>query len=192
MATMGRGGNGVGLLVAVTLLSFLVAPHAAPALEQSGVGGLFRQAPGLLPRLPKLQPPGRGASGRPVAARRVVAYALAQRNKPYRWGDEGPDGFDCSGLTWAAWRSAGLRWPRLTADGQWRRGPRVRGGPRPGDLVFFHTARMPAGRAGHVGVYLGGRGMVEAPGPGTHVRVGSTDRPGYLGATRPGARGGGS
>ena len=186
---MGRGGS-LGLLVAVTLLALLVAPHAAPALEQAGVGGLLRHAPGLLPQLPKLGPPGRGAAERPVAARRVVAYALAQRNKPYRWGHEGPDSFDCSGLAWAAWRAAGLGWPRLTADGQWRRGPRVHGRPRPGDLVFFHTSRMPPGRAGHVGVYLGGPRMVEAPAPGTQVRVGSTDRPGYLGATRPDGRGG--
>ena len=183
---MGRGGS-LGLLVAVTLLAVLVAPYAAPALEQAGVGGLLRHAPGLLPQLPKLGPPDRGAAGGwPLAARRVVAYALAQRNKPYRWSQEGPNGFDCSGLAWAAWRAAGLPWPRLTADGQWRRGPRVRGGPRPGDLVFFHTRRMPKGRAGHVGVYLGDRRMVEAPGPGARVRVGSTDRPGYLGATRPG------
>jgi cell wall-associated NlpC family hydrolase len=188
---MGRGGS-LGLLVAVTLLAFLVAPHAAPALEQAGVGGLLRQAPGLLPRLPRPEPPGRRAARPPTAARRVIAYALAQRDKPYRWGHHGPGGFDCSGLAWAAWRAAGLGWPRLTADGQWRRGPRVHGRPRPGDLVFFHTSRMPAGRAGHVGVYLGGRLMVEAPGPGTRVRVGSTDRPGYLGATRPGARRGGS
>jgi peptidoglycan DL-endopeptidase CwlO len=188
---MGRGG-GPGLLVVVTLLAFLVAPHAAPTLEQAGVGGLLRQAPGLLPRLPRPEPPGRRAARPPTAARRVVAYALAQRNKPYRWGHEGPDGFDCSGLAWAAWRAAGLGWPRLTADGQWRRGPRVHGRPRPGDLVFFHTSRMPPGRAGHVGVYVSGRRMVEAPAPGTQVRVGSTDRPGYLGATRPGGRGGGS
>jgi hypothetical protein len=186
---MGRG-SGLGLLVAVTLLAVLMAPHVAPALAQGGVGELLRQAPGLLPRLPRLQPPGRGDPGRPVAARRVVTYALAQRNKPYRWGHQGPDGFDCSGLAWAAWRAAGLQWPRLTADGQWRRGPRLHGRPRPGDLVFFHTSRMPAGRAGHVGVYLLGRQMVEAPSPGTRVRVGSTDQPGYLGATRPGGSGG--
>jgi hypothetical protein len=186
---MGRGG-GLGLLVVVTLLALLVAPHAAPALEQAGVGGLLRQAPDLLPQLPKLRPPDRGAPGRPLAARRVVAYALAQRNKPYRWGHEGPDAFDCSGLAWAAWRAAGLQWPRLTADGQWRRGPQVHGRPRPGDLVFFHTRRMPAGRASHVGIFLGDRRMVEAPAPGARVRVGSTDRPGYLGATRPDRRGG--
>jgi hypothetical protein len=185
---MGRGGGVVSLLVVVTLLAFLVAPYAATGLEQGGVGGLLRQLPGLLPQLPKLPPPGRGAAGRPLAARRAVAYALAQRNKPYRWGQHGPGAFDCSGLSWAAWRAAGLGWPRLTADGQWRRGPRVLGGPRPGDLVFFHTSRMPAGRAGHVGVYLGERRMVEAPAAGGRVRVGSSDRPGYLGATRPGGR----
>ena len=178
---MGRGG-GVGVLVAVTLLALLAAPHAAPALEEAGAGG-------LLPRLPWLQPPDHRATRPPLAARRVVAYALAQRGQPYRWGQQGPGGFDCSGLAWAAWRSAGLQWPRLTADGQWRRGPRVHGRPRPGDLVFFHTRRMPAGRAGHVGVYVGGRQMVEAPAPGTPVRVASTDRPGYLGATRPGGGG---
>jgi cell wall-associated NlpC family hydrolase len=188
---VGRGGGGVGLLVAVTLLVLLVAPQVAPALQHGGVGGLLRQTPGLLPQLPRLRSPDRGgAGGRPGAAGQVVAYALGRRNKPYRWGHHGPDAFDCSGLAWAAWRAAGLQWPRLTADGQWRRGPRVRGGPRPGDLVFFHTRRMPAGRAGHVGVYLGDRRMVEAPAPGARVRIGSTDRAGYLGATRPGARGG--
>jgi NlpC/P60 family len=186
---MGRGG-GVGLLVAVTLLAVLLAPHVAPALEQAGAGELLRQAPGLLPRLPKLGPPGRGTAGRPVAARRAVVYALAQRNKPYRWGQEGPGSFDCSGLAWAAWRAAGLGWPRLTADGQWRRGPQVHGRPRAGDLLFFHTGRVPAGHAGHVGIYLGSRRMVEAPGPGTRVQVGSTGRSGYLGATRPGGGGG--
>jgi peptidoglycan DL-endopeptidase CwlO len=183
---MGKSSGG-GLLVAVTLLAFLAAPHAAPALERGGVAGLLHQATGLLPRL---QAPGRRATAPPSAGRRVVAFALAQRGKPYRWGREGPDGFDCSGLAWAAWRSAGLQWPRLTADGQWRRGPRVRTRPRPGDLLFFHTGRVPAGHAGHVGIYLGGRLMVEAPGPEAAIRVGSSGRPGYLGATRPGGGGG--
>jgi peptidoglycan DL-endopeptidase CwlO len=186
MATMGRPGGG-GLLVAVTLLALLAAPHAASALEEGGVAGLLRQATGLLPRL---QAPGRPATAPPSVARRAVVYALAQRGKPYRWGQEGPDGFDCSGLAWAAWRSAGLAWPRLTADGQWRRGPQVHGRPRAGDLLFFRTGRVPAGHAGHVGIYLGSRRMVEASGPGTRVQVGSTDRSGYLGATRPGGGGG--
>jgi hypothetical protein len=94
---MGRV-SGLGLLVAVTLLAFLLAPHAAPALEQGGMGGLLRQAPGLLPRLPRLQPPGRGAAGRPAAAGQAVAYALAQRNKPTGGGTK-----DRAGSTARGW-----------------------------------------------------------------------------------------
>jgi hypothetical protein len=189
MVVVGRGG-GAGALVAVTLLAFLAGPHVAPALEQGGIGGLLRQATGRLPHLPGLGRPDSGGRGSSARARWAVAYALAQRGKSYRWGHQGPGAFDCSGLTWAAYRAAGLAWPRLTADGQWRRGPRVHGRLRPGDLVFFHTSRMPAGRAGHVGVYVGNRRMVEAPAPGAGIRVGSTDRPEYLGATRPGWGGG--
>src|SRR6266487_3228898 len=38
-----------------------------------------------------------------ASAAQAVAYALAQRGKPYQWGAEGPDAFDCSGLTYQAW-----------------------------------------------------------------------------------------
>jgi peptidoglycan DL-endopeptidase CwlO len=37
----------------------------------------------------------------------VVRYAQAQVGKPYVWGADGPDFFDCSGLTMMAWRQAG-------------------------------------------------------------------------------------
>jgi cell wall-associated NlpC family hydrolase len=184
----GRAGGTAGLLLAALAL-FLLAPHAAPALEQAGLGEVLRRATGHLPGHSRPQPGGGPPS---AAASKALAFALAQRGKPYRWGAEGPGGFDCSGLAWAAWQAAGLAWPRLTADGQWRRGPRVHGRLRPGDLVFFHTARMPAGHAGHVGVYVDAGRMVEAPAPGALVRVASTRRGGYLGATRPApARGGG-
>src|SRR5215211_4978568 len=154
-------GGGLAVLVVVTVLAALAAPHA------QALRGLVADA---LPAIAAPERPGaRPASGsRPAQA---VAFALAQRGKPYRWGAQGPGGFDCSGLAWAAWRAGGLAWPRLTADGQWRRGPRVRGRLRPGDLVFFHTARMPAGHAGHVGVYVDAGRMVEAPAPGALVRV---------------------
>jgi cell wall-associated NlpC family hydrolase len=177
-----RAGGTAGLLV-VALVLFLAAPHTAPALERAGLGEVLRQATG---RRPALGRPDAGGGTSPPASGKAVAFALAQRGKPYRWAQEGPGSFDCSGLSWAAWRAAGLAWPRLTADGQWRRGPRVQGWLRPGDLVFFHTARVPAGHAGHIGVYIGRGRMVEAPEPGALVRVASTHRPGYLGATRPG------
>ena len=111
-----------------------------------------------------------------------MAFALGQRGKPYRWGAEGPDAFDCSGLTWAAWRAAGVTIPR-TAAGQLAGLPRVRGRLQPGDLVIY-PSRGPSGR--HVAMVVGQGRMVEAQGRGIPVRSTSI-RGGWLGAVRPGA-----
>jgi len=181
------GGAGVPALVLVTALAVLAAPNAAALRARVAAAGL----PALrLPRLPLPAPAGPPPAGE-VRAGRVVAFALGQRGRPYRWGEQGPGAFDCSGLAWAAYQAGGLAWPRLTADGQWQRGPRVHGTPRPGDLLFFHTSRVGPGHAGHVGVYVGGGRRVEAPSPGARIRTASIRRAGYLGATRPSGRGGG-
>jgi cell wall-associated NlpC family hydrolase len=111
-----------------------------------------------------------------------VAFALAQRGKPYRWGAQGPGAYDCSGLTWAAWQAAGVAIPR-TAAGQLGALPRVRGGLQPGDLLIYRSTG-PTGR--HVAMVVGRGRMVEALGRGIPVRSTSI-RPGYLGAVRPGA-----
>jgi cell wall-associated NlpC family hydrolase len=111
-----------------------------------------------------------------------VAFALAQRGKPYRWGAEGPHAFDCSGLTWAAWQAAGVTIPR-TAASQLADLPRVRGRLQPGDLVIYRTDG-PSRR--HVAMVVGRGRMVEALGRGIPVRATSIRR-GYLGAVRPGA-----
>ncbi|MEK8106568.1 NlpC/P60 family protein [Micromonospora sp. M12] len=70
--------------------------------------------------------------------RAVVSFALAQRGKPYVWGAEGPDSYDCSGLTMAAWAKGGVQIPRVTAD-QLNTGITVPSLAtlRPGDLVFI-------------------------------------------------------
>jgi len=175
------GGGGVGLLVLVTVLAVLAAPHA-PALR-AGVAAL------RLPRLPTVPPAAPQPPTRESArAARAVAFALAQRGKPYRWGAQGPGAFDCSGLTQAAWRAAGVALPR-TAKAQFHTGPRVaRAALRPGDLVFFRSAG-PSGW--HVGLVVGGGRMVEAPGRGARIRTAPIRRAGYLGATRPSTREGG-
>jgi cell wall-associated NlpC family hydrolase len=164
-------GGGLAVLVVVTVLASLAAPHAT-ALRSLVTGGL-----------PKVAEP--NASGeRPVSgtqAARAVTFALRQRGKPYQWGAEGPGAFDCSGLTWAAWRAAGVAIPR-TAAGQVAGLPRVRGQLRPGDLLIYRTAG-PTRR--HVALLVGGGRMVEAPGRGIPVRATSL-RLGYLGAVRPG------
>ncbi|NSC23891.1 NlpC/P60 family protein [Streptomyces albus subsp. chlorinus] len=121
-----------------------------------------------------------GAVSRPSArGRKALDWALGQVGKPYVWGAEGPEGFDCSGLTSQAWRHAGRTIPR-TSQEQWRRLPRV---PldelRPGDLVIYFPG------ATHVGLYAGSGRVVQAPRPGATVKLTplATDPP--LGAVRP-------
>lgn len=122
----------------------------------------------------------------------ALGFATAQLGAPYRWGGTGPDGYDCSGLVQAAYRAAGVDLPRV-AQAQYDAGPPVGPAtpPLPGDLVFFGSS---PGDVTHVGLYVGGGEMIDAPHTGTVVRLEPTpivpgDRWGgdvYLGATRPG------
>jgi peptidoglycan DL-endopeptidase CwlO len=160
-------GGGLAVLVMITVLAALAAPHAQ-AVRGLVAGG----RPAIV--APAIRTP------RPGAAR-AAAFAMSQRGKPYQWGAEGPGAFDCSGLTWAAWRAAGVTIPR-TAAGQLAGLPRVRGRLRPGDLVIYRS-RGPSRR--HVAIVVGWGRMVEALGRGIPVRSTSI-RPGWLGAVRPG------
>jgi cell wall-associated NlpC family hydrolase len=167
--------GGVAVLVVVTILAALAAPHART------VRGLVA---GELAELPAIGRPGRAPAvgGADARAARAVAFALAQRGKPYRWGAQGPHAFDCSGLTWAAWQAAGVTIPR-TAVGQLASLPRVRGGLHPGDLLIYRSDG-PSRR--HVAMVVGRGRMVEAVGRGIPVRSTSL-RARWLGAVRPGA-----
>ncbi|MET7317670.1 C40 family peptidase [Streptomyces thermoviolaceus] len=115
------------------------------------------------------------------AGERAVAYALRQLGKPYRWGATGPAAYDCSGLTSQAWAHAGTPIPR-TSQEQWARLPRV---PlnrlRPGDLIVYFP------EASHVALYLGGGKVVQAPRPGTRIKVSPLASNPVLGAVRPDA-----
>jgi cell wall-associated NlpC family hydrolase len=165
----------VAVLVVVTVLAALVAPHART------IRGLVA---GELAELPAIGRPGQAPAtgGDRARAGRAVAFALAQRGKPYRWGAEGPRAFDCSGLTWAAWQAAGVTIPR-TAAGQLANLPRARGRLRPGDLLIYHSGG-PSRR--HVAMVVGRGRMVEALGRAIPVRSTSI-RGGWLGAVRPGS-----
>ena len=77
---------------------------------------------------------------------KALAFARAQLGKPYRFGATGPNAYDCSGLTGAAWRAAGVSLPR-TSQQQFRAGRSVaKSDLQPGDLVFFYR-----GSISHVG-----------------------------------------
>lgn len=102
------------------------------------------------------------ASGRAAAA---VQFALAQRGKPYYRGATGPDSYDCSGLTQAAYRAAGITIGRTTWD-QVKDGVAVsQSDLRPGDLVFFYSS------ISHVGIYIGNGQIVHAPHTGAVVEI---------------------
>ncbi|MEU9759728.1 NlpC/P60 family protein [Streptomyces sp. NPDC047985] len=109
----------------------------------------------------------------------AVRYAIEQVGKPYVWGAEGPDSFDCSGLTSRAWAKAGRAIPR-TSQEQWRQLHKVPvNALRPGDLVLYFP------KATHVALYIGNGLVVQAPRPGTRVKVSPLASNPLLGAVRP-------
>jgi hypothetical protein len=93
----------------------------------------------------------------------VLAAASAELGKPYVFGAEGPDAFDCSGLTQWAYGQAGLSLPRTAAEQQ--AATSTVASPAPGDLVFYGSP------AHHVGIYLGAGKMIDAPDVGKPVRI---------------------
>ncbi|MEU7331911.1 C40 family peptidase [Streptomyces parvus] len=140
-------------------------------LEQQGVDKAQRE----------LVASGALSSTRPPTRRGgdAVAYAVRQIGKPYVWGAEGPDSFDCSGLTSQAWSAAGRTIPR-TSQEQWKRLPRVPvSALRPGDLVIYFP------KATHVALYIGDGLVVQAPRPGAKVKVSPLASNPLLGAVRP-------
>ena len=116
-------------------------------------------------------------------AGQALRFAFSQIGKPYQYGGTGPGSFDCSGLTQAAWRSAGVKLPRTTwTQWSWGAGRRV---PlddlEPGDLLFSKGL-------GHMGMYVGNGKMLHAPQTGDIVKVSDLDgywRTRLLGAIRP-------
>ncbi len=121
------------------------------------------------------------------AAAAAVSYALDQIGTPYRWGGETPGvGFDCSGLTQAAYAAGGVAIPR-TSEAQWSALPHVPlDALEPGDLVFFNPGEFITGLPGHVGIYIGSGEMVDAPHTGATVRIENLSHwPTPMGAARP-------
>ncbi|MBW8803095.1 MAG: hypothetical protein AUG49_00805 [Catenulispora sp. 13_1_20CM_3_70_7] len=104
-------------------------------------------------------------SGRAAA---VVAFARSQLGKPYIFGATGPGGYDCSGLTQAAWRAGGVSIPR-TATAQMQGLHAIpASSAQAGDLVFFYGD---SSYVNHVGLYIGNGLVIHAPRPGSTVSV---------------------
>ncbi|SEG62702.1 Cell wall-associated hydrolase, NlpC family [Actinacidiphila yanglinensis] len=113
------------------------------------------------------------------AAEQAIAFARNQIGKPYVWGATGPDSYDCSGLTQAAYKAAGIDLPRTTYD-QVNVGTRVSEADlQPGDLIFFYSD------VSHVGLYIGDGEMIHAPHTGTVVKIAPITEMPFYGAVRP-------
>jgi cell wall-associated NlpC family hydrolase len=119
-------------------------------------------------------------------ARVAVQWAYKELGKPYVWAAAGPNSFDCSGLTQYVWAKAGVYLGHFTGD-QWNEGTHVtRSQLEPGDLVFFAYNIHSPSTIHHVGIYVGGGNMIDAPFTGADVRVEPYGRSDYIGAVRPG------
>jgi peptidoglycan DL-endopeptidase CwlO len=111
-------------------------------------------------------------------AAEAVRWALTQQLKPYVWGAEGPNSYDCSGLVMAAYQKVGISLPHYTGD-LWTAGRHVsRDELKPGDLVFFYSDLH------HVGIYVGGGMMIHAPRTGDVVRLAPIGNRPWAGAVR--------
>lgn len=121
------------------------------------------------------------------AAAAAITFAVGQLGKPYRWGADGPGAYDCSGLVFAAYVSAGIQIARTTFD--WRQdGPRVPLSEiQPGDLLFSAGGDGTPSNPGHVVMYLGSGLIIQAPQPGQDVQIDPLDLAGVVVATRPSA-----
>jgi cell wall-associated NlpC family hydrolase len=131
--------------------------------------------------------PGTGgsSSGTSTGAQAAIDYARAQIGKPYQWGAVGPDRFDCSGLTMRAWERGGVQLPHYSVAQYEQAGKVALGDIRPGDLVFFGSNKSDPNSIYHVGLYIGGGNMIEAPYTGANVRISSIWRSSLFGAARP-------
>lgn len=129
---------------------------------------------------------GQGTAAPNPAVLSAVDFAIDKIGLPYIWGGNGTGGndpgFDCSGLTTAAYASAGIKLMR-TADTQFRSVQHVTD-PQLGDLIFYGE---PATKIHHVGLYIGNQQMIDAPQTGQAVQVHSYRKDGddYAGAGRP-------
>jgi len=148
-------------------------------VENNGLGGGATSAAAPAPA-----PAYAGSTATGAGKAAAFAVAEAQAGCPYVYGGTGPcaDGFDCSGLVQAAWAAAGVAIPRTTYE-EWDSLPHISlSSLEPGDLILYDGE-------GHVGMYVGGGMIVDAPHSGADVEEISMNESWYAenedGAVRP-------
>jgi len=121
--------------------------------------------------------PNGASSSRTTVEQRLKVVEFAKRQvlakKPYVWGDEGPNSFDCSGLVYAAFRSVGLGWPnwdRLNSSLYYTYTKQIPiADMQPGDLIFY-SYKGTQSTIHHMSIYAGDGMMWEARSTATGLR----------------------
>jgi cell wall-associated NlpC family hydrolase len=165
----------------------LAAQAAAQAAAAARAAAAAQANPGPPDGSPYQAPSWPGGAAAGSGQGNIAAdWALSQLGRPYQWGAVGPYTYDCSGLTMIAWAQAGVTLLHYTGY-QWEEGLHV---PldqlQRGDLLFYATNNSDPSTIHHVGIYIGGGEMVDAPYTGVDVRIDSIYAPGVpIGAVRP-------
>ncbi len=172
-AIVGSLAEGSGVTITGTFKSGFAQFRYGGSLRWVSLKYLARSAGSTRPPAATPTPSNRGE--------RALAFARAQLGKPYKYGAEGPNAYDCSGLAQAAWASAGVSIPRVTTT-QYKFGSKVaKADLKLGDLVFFYGPSP-----SHVGLYAGQGMIIHAPRPGKKVEYTKISYMPYAGARRPG------
>lgn len=111
-------------------------------------------------------------SARDDLGRRILSSAMGQLGLPYRYGGNGPDAFDCSGLVRFVHAAHGVAVPRTTGDQLVAAKPVPIGQIAPGDVLFF---RFEGPKVSHVALYAGDGRIVHAPQSGRPVEIRALD-----------------
>ncbi|MGW4551729.1 bifunctional lytic transglycosylase/C40 family peptidase [Streptomyces violaceorubidus] len=186
--------------------NMLAAYNAGSAAVQK-YGGVppYKETQNYVRSITALANQKKGSGGKAATTdQAAIAINAAEQmiGTPYSWGGgnaSGPStgiccspsgrsgkstlGFDCSGLTLYAYAKAGITLPRTAAAQYAASEPVKPGNVKPGDLVFYGAS---AASIHHVGIYVGGGWMIDAPRPGTQVRYSPMDTmPDLFGVARP-------
>ncbi|MGW0804223.1 C40 family peptidase [Nonomuraea sp. NPDC002799] len=114
----------------------------------------------------------------------ALKAAVSKLGRPYVWGAEGPETFDCSGLVQWAYGQAGVRMPRVTHQ-QWVTGPQVGlAQAQPGDLLFWRNDPTNPDYISHVAIYWGNGKMLHAPRTGDVVKIAPVNTRNLAGVVR--------
>jgi len=170
-----------GKLRWVSIAYLANAPRRAASVPAARPAAAPRRAAPAPAARPAARPASSSSSSSSSKGQQALAFAKRQVGKPYRYGAAGPSSYDCSGLTVAAWRSAGVSLPR-TSQQQYGQGRRIaKSSLQPGDLVFFY-GQSPS----HVAVYAGAGTIIHSPRPGRGVEYSKLSYMPFAGAVRPG------